>query len=78
MLSALTRLIGLTLAAVVAWLAIAGGLMFLPPACSMVVLFVGLILFMVGAELHWRWSAFAGGILMFAGVFSAALLGALG
>lgn len=72
------RIIGALIVAVLAWSATAGLLMQLPPNFAVVTLFVGLVLFLIGAELHWRWPLFIGGILMFGGAFAAALLGALG
>jgi hypothetical protein len=58
--------------------AITGLLLLLPSGCALATMFFGLILFLVGAELHWRWPAGVGGVLMFAGVVAAGLLGALG
>jgi hypothetical protein len=40
-------------------------------------MFCGLVLFLVGAKLHLRWPVALGGVLMFGGVFAAALLGGL-
>ena len=68
----------LTLAATVTWLALTGVLLLLPGMISIVCLFAGLVLFLVGAELHYNLPTAVGGVLMFAGVFAAALLGALG
>jgi hypothetical protein len=72
------RIIGALIVAALAWSATSGLLMLLPPNFAVVALFVGLVLFLIGAELHWRWPLLIGGILMFGGVFAAALLGALG
>jgi hypothetical protein len=71
------RMAGAIAFAVLAWSAVSALLFFLPPAFALWALFGGLVLFMVGAELHWRWPVVIGGVLMFAGVFAAALLGAL-
>ena len=73
----LFRMTGAVLIAVLAWAATAAVLSLLPPGFAVGTMFAGLVLFMVGAELHGRWPAAFGGILMFAGVFVAALLGAL-
>jgi hypothetical protein len=72
-----SRIAGAVVVAVLAWTASAGFLFLLPPACSLVAMFSGLVLFMVGADLEWKWTAATGGVLMFAGVFVAALVGAL-
>lgn len=74
----LLRMAGAVVVAVLAWVASAGLLFLLPPVVALGTMYVGLVLFMVGAELEWRWTAATGGILMFAGVFVAALVGALG
>jgi hypothetical protein len=63
--------------AVLAWSASVALLFLLPSAFAVGTMFGGLVLFMVGAELHWRWPVAVGGVLMFAGVFVAALLGGL-
>ncbi|MEK6259578.1 MAG: hypothetical protein AABP62_13250 [Planctomycetota bacterium] len=68
----------LTLSATVTWLTLTGALLLLPGVVSIACLFVGLVLFLIGAELHYKLPAAVGGVLMFAGVFAAALLGALG
>lgn len=73
----LLRMTGAVLVAILAWAASVALLFLLPSAFAVGATFVGLVLFMVGAELHWRWPAAMGGVLMFAGVFVAALLGAL-
>ena len=72
------RMTGAVVVAVVVWAASAGLLSLLPPVFALGAMYGGLVLFMVGAELEWRWTAATGGILMFAGVFVAALVGALG
>jgi hypothetical protein len=74
----LTRILIATIIAVPACAAIVGMLLVLPGGCAMGAIFVGLPLFMIGHELQYRWMLALGGVLMFAGVFAAALLGALG
>jgi hypothetical protein len=70
----------LTLAIIIAVVAVAitvGILFVLPPYVSLGVMFVGLALFCIGAQAGYKWPAAVGGVLMFAGMFTAALLGAL-
>jgi hypothetical protein len=74
----LLRMAGAVGVAFLAWAATVGLLFLLPPAVALGATYVGLVLFMVGADQEWRWTAATGGILMFAGVFVAALVGALG
>ncbi|MEX0610560.1 MAG: hypothetical protein WD229_00455 [Pirellulales bacterium] len=69
---------GAVVIAVLAWAAIVGLLFLLPPGFAVATMFCGLVLFFVGAKLHWRWPVAVGGVLMFSGVFAAVLLGALG
>ncbi|MGH9173841.1 MAG: hypothetical protein ACRD1H_05770 [Vicinamibacterales bacterium] len=69
---------GAVVVAVLAWAVTTGVLLLLPPGCALATMFGGLIAFSVGAKLHWRWPVAVGGVLMFAGVFAAALLDALG
>ena len=74
----LLRMTGAVVSAVLVWAAIVGLLFLLPPGFAVAIMFCGLVLFLVGAKLHWRWPVILGGVLMFGGVFAAALLGALG
>lgn len=67
------RMAGAVAVAVLAWAATVGVLFLLPPGVALVTMFVGLVLFMMGGELAWKWTAATGGILMFAGVFVGAL-----
>jgi len=69
---------GAVFLAVLVWAVITGCLLLLPPSCAVAVMFIGLVLFLVGARLHSNVPTAMGGMLMFAGVFAAALLGALG
>lgn len=73
----LSRTGGAIVIAVVAAL-IAGMLLLLPPGCALAITFVGLVTFLIGAKLHWRWPTAIGNVLMFAGVFASAILGAFG
>ena len=66
------------LIAILFWAALVGILFLLPPRVALGTMFAGLVLFLVGAKLHFPWTAAVGGVLMFAGVFAAALLGGLG
>jgi hypothetical protein len=54
-----------------------GILLTLPGPLAVGCLFAGQVQFLVGAHLEWRWPVATGGIMMFSGVFAAALLGAL-
>jgi hypothetical protein len=74
----LLRMSGAAMVAVLAWAMTTGLLMLLPPTFAIATLFAGLILFSVGGKLHLRWPVAIGGVMMFGGVFAAALLGALG
>jgi mRNA-degrading endonuclease toxin of MazEF toxin-antitoxin module len=71
------RMTGAVIAAILCWALAAGILFLLAPGFALGTMFAGLVLFLVGADLEWRWTAATGGILMFAGVFVAALVGAL-
>ena len=73
----LLRVTGALIIAVLAWTALAGVLLLLPPGFAVGTMFCGLVLFLAGAKLHWRWPVAIGGVLMFGGVFAAALLGGL-
>lgn len=57
---------------------IAALLLNLPGPVSVGVLFCGCVMFLVGSELHRFWTTAVGGVLMFAGVFAAALPRAIG
>lgn len=72
------RIIAAAAVAVPACAAIAGMLLLLPGPVAVGVMFCGLVMFLVGSKLHWFWTTAVGGVLMFAGVFAAALLGAIG
>jgi len=63
--------------AIPACAAVIGLLLFLPGWCALGTMFVGLVLFMVGAEVGIRWAAVVGGVLMFGGVSAAGVLGVL-
>ena len=64
--------------AVIAWAMTALLLLQLPASFAVATMFVGLILFLIGARLNLIWPAAIGGVLMFSGVFAAALLGEIG
>lgn len=76
-MNSVIRTLAAAAVAIAIWLAAVLLLMRLPSAISFVALFLGLALFLIGAKLALKWFAAIGGILMFAGVFAAALLGAL-
>ena len=61
--------------AVIASTVTAGLLMLLPAACAIATLFTGLGLFLIGAKLHQKWPVVFGGVLMFGGIFAAAIIG---
>ncbi len=71
------RLGAAVVVAVLACAVTVGILLVLPPSVSLAVMFVGLGLFCFGAKVGYRWPAAVGGVLMFSGVFAAALLGAI-
>ena len=53
-------------------------LLAMPGRVAVGCMFTGYVLFLVGAHAGWRWPVAVGGVMMFAGVFVAALSGALG
>jgi hypothetical protein len=61
-----------------AWALLSLGLCWLPSWIAMSCLFAGLTLFLVGSDREVPWCVGVGGVLMFAGVFAAAMRGALG
>jgi hypothetical protein len=73
----LLRIAGAVIIAVLVWAALVGVLLLLPPSFAVATMFCGLVLFLVGAKLHLRWPVALGGVLIFGGVFAAALLGGL-
>jgi hypothetical protein len=77
-MQSLRRILAAAVLAVAACALVAGALLALPAPVAVGAMFAGYGLFLVGGHLGWRWPTAAGGVLMFAGVFAAALLGALG
>ena len=57
---------------------VAVALLALPEQVAVGCVFTGFLLFLVGARAGWRWPVAVSGVLMFAGVFAAALSGVLG
>jgi hypothetical protein len=74
----LRRILTAALLAVAAWALLTAVLLALPGSVALGCMFAGLVLFLVGAHLEFRWPVAAGGVMMLAGVFAAALLGVLG
>ncbi len=77
MIEYLARMTSAVIFAVVAMAITVGILLVLPSYVSIGVMFVGFALFYVGAEAGYKWPMALGGVLMFAGVLAAGLLGAL-
>jgi hypothetical protein len=77
-MQSLRRILVAAILAVAACALLAGALLALPAPVAVGCMFTGYLLFLVGGHVGWRWPVAVGGVMMFAGVFAAALWGALG